>query len=258
MASIRVLHVDDEPDIRTVVEMSLGLDSAFAVRSCASGEDAITAAADWPPDLILLDVMMPDMDGPTTLTRMRAWPQTARVPVVFLTVRAQASEQAHFLSLGVAGVIAKPFNPMTLGALLRRYAPAAEAHIALQRNRFLVLARADAAMLTEMRLTLDGTSPAMLRRIKTIAHDVAEAAGVYGLQSLSVDAGALEDAVVMIDSAAGAAEIERRIHDLLVHINNESVRAAVQACRETAARFGHSPSARERHATRVSVQYQTF
>jgi CheY-like chemotaxis protein len=99
MASVRVLHVDDEPDIRTVVEMSLGLDPAFAVRSCASGGDAITAAADWPPDLILLDVMMPDMDGPTTLTRMRARPQIARVPVVFLTVRAQASEQAHFLSL---------------------------------------------------------------------------------------------------------------------------------------------------------------
>jgi hypothetical protein len=128
---------------------------------------------------------------------------------------------------------------MTLGALLRRYAPAAEAHIAVQRNRFLVLARADAAVLAEMRLTLDGTSSAVLHRIKTTAHDVAEAAGIYGFQSLSVYAAALENAVVTIDSAAGAAEIECRVHDLLARINNESVRAAVLACRETAARFGH-------------------
>ena len=239
MASIRVLHVDDEPDIRTVVEMSLGLDSAFAVRSCASGEDAITAAADWPPDLILLDVMMPDMDGPTTLTRMRAWPQTARVPVVFLTVRAQASEQAHFLSLGVAGVIAKPFNPMMLAAAVRRYAPETETHIDRQRNRFLILARTDAAVLKQRHSATDWNSSAALHQIEFIAHYIAEGASIYGFNRLSVDAGALADAVVMIDQDAGAAEVERRIDDLLARIDSESARIVVQACRETVARFDH-------------------
>src|SRR5258708_6985738 len=92
MASVRILYVDDEPDIRDVVEISLGLDPAFSVRSCASGAEAIAAAAEWIPDLILLDVMMPDMDGPTTLARLRERARTANVRVVFMTACAQASE----------------------------------------------------------------------------------------------------------------------------------------------------------------------
>jgi two-component system OmpR family response regulator len=239
MASIRVLHVDDEPDLREIVEISLGLDPAFAVRSCASGGDAIAAAADWLPDLILLDVMMPDMDGPTTLARMRARPQIVHVPVVFLTVCAQSRERERFLSLGAAGVIAKPFNPMMLAAVVRRYAPAAETDIDRQRNRFLILARTDAAVLKQKRSAADWDSSAMLHQIESIAHDIAEAAGVYGFHRLSVDAGALADAIVMIDQGAGAAEVERRIDDLLARIDSESVRIAVLACRETAARFNH-------------------
>ena len=76
MSSLRVLHVDDEPDIREVVEMSLGLDPEFMIRSCGRA-DALRATAEWPPDLILLDVMMPMMDGPTTLKHLRERPQTA-------------------------------------------------------------------------------------------------------------------------------------------------------------------------------------
>ena len=74
MSSLRVLHVDDEPDIREVVEMSLGLDPDFSIKSCASGADALSASDAWPPDLILLDVMMPAMDGPTTLKHLRERP----------------------------------------------------------------------------------------------------------------------------------------------------------------------------------------
>jgi CheY-like chemotaxis protein len=142
MASVRVLYVDDEPDIRDVVEISLGLDPAFAVRSFGSGTDAIAATAEWTPDLILLDVVMPGMDGPTTLARLRDRPRTAKVPVVFVTARAQAGEIDKLHSLGAAGVISKPFDPMTLPAVLRRYAPAAETRIAVLRDTFLARARA--------------------------------------------------------------------------------------------------------------------
>jgi CheY-like chemotaxis protein len=134
MASIAVLHVDDDPDIRAITETSLGLDPAWAICSCASGKDALSITAEWPPDLILLDVMMPDMDGPMTLMRLRERPQTAAVPIVFMTARAQSSELDRFLSLGAAGVIAKPFDPMTLAALVRRYAPAAESRVSALRN----------------------------------------------------------------------------------------------------------------------------
>ena len=78
MSSVRVLHVDDEPDIREVVEMSLGLDPELAVKSCASGSDALSASNEWPPDLILLDVMMPVMDGPTTFRHLRERPATVK------------------------------------------------------------------------------------------------------------------------------------------------------------------------------------
>jgi CheY-like chemotaxis protein len=124
MSALRVLHVDDEPDIREVVELSLGLDPEFTVRSCPSGSDAIAAAAEWSPDLILLDVMMPGMDGPTTLSHLKASPKTSSIPVIFMTARAQQRELEQFRALGANGVIPKPFDPLTLAASVRRYATA--------------------------------------------------------------------------------------------------------------------------------------
>ncbi len=116
MNQIRILHVDDEPDIRELVDMSLALNSDFQVRACSSGVEAIKTAAEWSPYLILLDVMMPGMDGPTTLTKLRKNQKTAEIPVVFMTARAQAREVEEFIALGAQGVISKPFDPMTLAS----------------------------------------------------------------------------------------------------------------------------------------------
>jgi CheY-like chemotaxis protein len=119
MSALRILHVDDEPDIREVVQISLGLDPDIALRACASGEEALVEAAEWSPDLILLDVMMPVMDGPATLAHLRDDPRTADIPVVFMTARAQTSEIEQFIALGARGVVSKPFEPMNLAALVR-------------------------------------------------------------------------------------------------------------------------------------------
>ncbi len=116
MNEIRILHVDDEPDIREIVDMSLALNPDFQVRACSSGEEALETAAEWSPRLILLDVMMPGMDGPTTLTGLRKNPQTSEIPVVFMTARAQPREVERFISLGAQGVISKPFDPMMLAS----------------------------------------------------------------------------------------------------------------------------------------------
>jgi CheY-like chemotaxis protein len=121
MSSLRVLHIDDEPDIRDVVAISLALDPTIVVRGCASGKDGLAAAKEFRPDLILLDVMMPVMDGPTTLGHLRDSPQTADIPVVFMTARAQMQELEHFKFLGAAGVISKPFDPMTLATAVRSH-----------------------------------------------------------------------------------------------------------------------------------------
>jgi CheY-like chemotaxis protein len=128
MTDIRILLVDDESDIREVVDVSLGLDPEFTMRACASGADALVTAAQWPPSLILLDVMMPLMDGPATLANLRKDPRTADIPVVFLTARTQTAEIEHFISLGARGVLSKPFNPMTLAASVRSYLPPSVGH----------------------------------------------------------------------------------------------------------------------------------
>ena len=114
MSQTRILHVDDEPDIREIVDMSLGLNPEFEVREVGSGAEAIKAAAEWSPDLILLDVMMPKMDGPATLARLRDDPKTSAIPVLFMTARSQTPEVERLKSLGAKGVILKPFDPMRL------------------------------------------------------------------------------------------------------------------------------------------------
>ena len=110
-----VLYVDDEADIREVVELSLGLVEGLTIRTCDSGESALRELARIRPDIVLLDVMMPGMDGPSTLTRIRAQPQFAHIPVIFMTAKAMPQEVARFRELGAVAVIAKPFDPMTLG-----------------------------------------------------------------------------------------------------------------------------------------------
>jgi CheY-like chemotaxis protein len=119
MSPIRILHVDDEPDIREIVGISLSLDPDFQLRACESGPEAIAAAAEWTPQLILLDVMMPRMDGPSTLSQLRKDPRTADIPVFFMTARAQTREVEQFIALGAQGVISKPFDPMRLAGELR-------------------------------------------------------------------------------------------------------------------------------------------
>jgi two-component system OmpR family response regulator len=110
-----VLYVDDEPDIREVAEMSLSLVEGLSVHVCESGERALELLPQLEPDLVLLDVMMPGTDGPTTLQRMRANPALAHVPVIFVTAKAMPQEVARFRKLGAVAVIPKPFDPMQLG-----------------------------------------------------------------------------------------------------------------------------------------------
>ncbi len=141
MTAIRVLHVDDEPDICEVVEVSLGLDPHFATRSCGSGAEAIAVSAEWQPDIILLDVMMPVLDGPATLLQLRDNAKTADIPVIFMTARAQAREVDRFRSLGAVGVIPKPFDPMTLAASVRSYVQPAHDPMDDLRAGFLLRSR---------------------------------------------------------------------------------------------------------------------
>ncbi len=114
----RILMVEDELDIQVVARMALEKVGGMTVEVCGSGREAIERAAAFRPDLILLDVMMPEMDGPTTLRALRGSPELDAVPVVFMTAKVQPHERQQYLELGALGVIAKPFAPLELpGAL---------------------------------------------------------------------------------------------------------------------------------------------
>lgn len=119
----KVLYVDDEPDIREIAALALGLDPGFEVRTAGSGREALEVMANWLPDVALLDVMMPEMDGPTLMQAMRGEPAFLSVPVIFVTARAQRSELQNFATLDAVGVIAKPFDPITLAAQVRERMP---------------------------------------------------------------------------------------------------------------------------------------
>lgn len=116
----RILYAEDEPDIQAVAKLALEMVGGFTVQICNNGADALEKVTGFAPDLILLDVMMPGMDGPSTLQRLRADPATANIPVIFLTAKVQASEVARYQALGALDVIAKPFDPMSLAAQVRQ------------------------------------------------------------------------------------------------------------------------------------------
>lgn len=120
------LLVDDDPDIRWIGELALSSVGGWKTFVAPSGVEALVQAEKNTPDVILLDVMMPRMDGPATLEALRANEATALIPVIFCTAKAQRHEVEHLRSLGAVGVIAKPFDPMTLAQQVSALVESAE------------------------------------------------------------------------------------------------------------------------------------
>jgi two-component system, OmpR family, response regulator len=116
----RILYVEDEVDIRAIAKMALEAVGGFSVLACGGGVEAIAAAPGAAADLILLDIMMPGMDGPATLKALRNIPATSATPVIFMTAKVQAAEIAQYRALGALDVIAKPFDPMLVSAEIER------------------------------------------------------------------------------------------------------------------------------------------
>jgi two-component system, OmpR family, response regulator len=114
-----VMLVEDEPDIQVIARIALEKFGKLNVTVCGSGAEAIQVAQSLNPDIILLDVMMPGMDGPATLAKMRQTPLLSAIPVIFMTAKAQPNELVYYEKLGAIGVIHKPFDPTTLAAAVR-------------------------------------------------------------------------------------------------------------------------------------------
>lgn len=114
-----ILYVEDELDIQMIARVALEDVGGFKLEICSTGQEAVERAADFKPDLFLLDVMMPGMDGPATLQALRNIPELATTPAMFMTAKVQPNEVKQLRELGALEIIAKPFDPMKLAEVIR-------------------------------------------------------------------------------------------------------------------------------------------
>ena len=222
--AFRILHVDDDPLMRDVVESSLLLDPSFELANCESGEDAVAKAAEWKPDLVLCDVLMPGMDGPATLAALRENPSTAKIPLIFMSGRAPKHEVDRLLGLGALAMINKPFDPQKLAPTVRGYLHSNK--LTSKGGDFSERLKADTAKLTmysrEMRENPD--SMMVPDGLRMCAHQLAGAAGIFGFPHISSAASTLEDA--LLERGVGNDDlraIKSKLDALLAAIEREAM-----------------------------------
>lgn len=213
------MHIDDEPDIREVVRLSLGLDPELSVRSCASGEEALEAIREWRPDLVLLDDVMPRMNGPATLAKLRMNRDTAAIPVVFITGSGQTRKSGYFKALGAAGVLAKPFDADALMAAVRKHLRPKPTAIEAMKKQFLQQAEGYSSELVGCAKALaTGANHAdVLVHLRQIANRLFDSEGVFAYRLIGADAIALDAAVTEERSET---EIQTAIQALVKRISS--------------------------------------
>lgn len=204
----KILYVEDEPDIQEITRLALELAGGFEVEVCNSGEEALHVAPEYGPDLILLDVMMPHMDGPTTFRALRKDPRMEQVPIIFMTAKVQAHEIAQYMELGALDVISKPIDPMALPDTVRTIwsrnmsaGPEIELDDELEalRNKFAeglperieVIEQAWRAVETE-----DWSGDALMPLFRA-AHSLAGAGATFGFPEVGAEARRLADEVMI-------------------------------------------------------------
>ena len=195
MAAARIMHVDNALEVREVVRQSLEIDPELTVLSCASGAEALAAARECPPDLMLLDDAIPGMDGLTILAKLHLDRHTAAIPVVFMSARAHARELAHLQSLGVAGVVAKPFDATTLVEAVRKFLrPKPTGHEAM-REAFLIRAEGFASELSDCVIALAKGADRFdeLVHVRQIANELVDTAAASGYRVISAAASLLDE-----------------------------------------------------------------
>jgi two-component system OmpR family response regulator len=200
----KVLLVDDDPDLRRLGNLSLSRVGGWQVVLASSGSEAVGLAVDELPDVALLDVSMPGMDGRAVLRQLRADPRTAHIPVVFITAAAHPDEIRSLESAGAIGVIAKPFDTMKLPRQIAELVSASAADqapssspedaLAVQRAEYTSRLRLKIAALAEA-IETARTEPSQERveAARTLAHKLRGSAGSYGLEGVSAAAGRIEE-----------------------------------------------------------------
>jgi CheY-like chemotaxis protein len=246
-----VLYVDDEADIRLVAQIALELTGTIKVETAGSGEQALENARKQKPDLVLLDVMMPGIDGPTTLKRMRTDSALARIPVVFITAKALPHEVAGLGELGAVGVIAKPFDPMDLENQVRAIwnglgevsdqahksvlPEAVEEEVKALYEAFLTRTRTEAATMRDLVARSVAGDRSALTQLEKMTHRIHGTGAVFGFNAISDCAEVIErmaERLLATDAAASAPldpqaarELQARFGQLVSEIESAAVAA---------------------------------
>jgi len=202
-----VLYVDDDADICSVVQATLRLVPGLQVQTADSGKRAIDLAHEFRPDLVLMDVMMPGLDGPSTLKRMRETILLADIPVVFMTAKVLPAEISQFLQLGAIGVIVKPFDPLNLysellalwdkdgairqGTIAGSGQSNAQAQIDSLTVNFLQRAWADVINLANRIERAQNGDRSVFREIERISHSLHGAGAMFGFPKISEAGGTM-------------------------------------------------------------------
>jgi two-component system, OmpR family, response regulator len=213
-----VLYVDDDPDICSVVQATLRLVPGLDVQTADSGERAIDLAYELRPDLVLMDVMMPGLDGPSTFKRMRESALLAKMPVIFMTAKVLPAEIAQLLQLGAIGVIVKPFDPLKLYAELfslwnnggaTRRSPIAsggpaevKAQVDSLTASFLQRAWADVINLAKMIERAQAGDRSAFPEIVRICHSIHGAGAMFGFPKISAEGGAMARMIATVTASA--------------------------------------------------------
>jgi len=220
-----VLYVDDDADICEVVQTTLCVIAGLEVHLAGSGEEAIDRAYECRPDLILMDVMMPGLDGPSTLRRMRDHVLLEKIPIAFLTAKVLPAEIARFRAIGAIGVLEKPFDPARLGSDLLalwtraqitghgpRVGPPGSRASSVDSSpgsRFLERANRDVAHILDMVQRVINGDASALRDIESLAHSLHGSAAVFGFPKVSALGGAIERLVGRATAMTDRARVAR-------------------------------------------------
>jgi diguanylate cyclase (GGDEF)-like protein len=204
-----LLYIDDEPDLRIIVQTALNLAQGLTVHTAESGQQGLELARELQPDMLLLDVMMPGLDGPATLQRLRADPALARIPVIFMTAKATPDNATRLRALGAVAVIAKPFDPMQLAAKVLSLWQALAAQpslmtsddsdqvhlrqqVALRAGKFLERTGAQAATLRQLSESLQAGDSSGVASMHEIAHKINGSGAMFNFPAVSACAGEIE------------------------------------------------------------------
>jgi len=259
-----VLYVDDDADICSVVQATLRLVPGLQVQTIDSGERAIDLAYEFRPDLVLMDVMMPGLDGPSTFKRMRESALLADIPVIFMTAKVLPAEISQLLQLGAIGVIVKPFDPLKLYAdlialwnkgtaghssIVGSGQPKAQAQVDSLTISFLQRAWADVINLAKMVEQAQNGDRSVFPEIERVAHSLHGAGAMFGFPKISEVGGTMvrmvEGLVASADAHASAGEpaVLQQLVESSKQLAQE-VEAAWQAEPQSGAMFQGPPGAR--------------